>query len=63
MDQETSNYRQAQCKRLKPSEYAFTIQLTDGNGGKTNNMNINAEEYKEILRTLTGKECQNDLNI
>ena len=56
MDIQTRNYRASQLLNLNrvPDEYAFTIQLTDGKGGKTNYMSITPEELNRIAKVLCG---------
>lgn len=45
-------YYKNQLSRLKNSEYNKTVQFSDGQGNKTNNMDLNAESIDQIIAYL-----------
>jgi len=41
-------YYKSQLSNLKPSEYEYTIKITDGNGNTTKHLSLNAESIQDL---------------
>jgi len=46
------SYYKSQLSNLKPSEYAYTIKITDGNGNTTKHLSLNAESIQDLQEFL-----------
>jgi len=52
----SKHYLQEQFKKLKPTEYGFSIKIFDGLGNSTNQMELTPNIAIELLEVLKQKE-------
>jgi len=46
------SYYKSQLSNLKPSEYEYTIKITDGNGNTTKSLALNPESIRDLQEFL-----------
>tara|TARA_R100000988_G_C4003142_1_gene170537 strand:+ start:1816 stop:2001 length:186 start_codon:yes stop_codon:yes gene_type:complete len=56
------NYVRQQFKKLNNTIYGFGIVISDGNGNRTNRMELTPQKAQLINKILKEKECENGDN-
>ena len=52
LDQSSLDFYMSEFKRLQKSEYGYTIEIRDGQGNKTKNMQLNPESLVQLIELV-----------